>query len=369
MIAWKMLIDMIPPEDIKKKNESYLSIEFTNGSAIELRGCDTEDSLRGVGVSFCVLDEYASMKPNVWEEVIRPMLADSKGRALFIGTPKGKNHFWELYMKGQKGEGDFKSWRYRTVDNPFIDPEEVKQAGMQMAERYFKQEFNASFEDYTGLIWPEFSQKHAITPLFEIPKHWQKVGAIDTALSGITGVLWGRIDDHGNLFITNEYYGQNKRVSEVCADLKGIDKGDQWYIDPASKGQKVEKLGKLYSLYDEYIDNGIRALPGENDVSGGINRVGEYFKKGKIKVYNTCKNLIRELERYHWGEERDTVHGVLTPKPYKSDDHLCDCLRYMVMSRFSKSDKRDFVPDKKRNTVWLELQRGKRTQSWKEQFV
>jgi hypothetical protein len=70
----------------------------------------------------------------------------------------------------------------------------------------------------------------------------------------------------------------------------------------------------------------------------GINRVGEYFKSGKIKIFSTCKSLIYELERYHWSEEKETATGMMRPKPYKKDDHLADCLRYLVSSRFSKSD-------------------------------
>src|SRR3990167_1411657 len=88
MIAWKMLQDMVPKEAIRKKNEVKLEIILINGSEISLKGADNEDSLRGVGLDYVILDEYAGMKPNVWQEIIRPMLSDRQGGALFIGTPK-----------------------------------------------------------------------------------------------------------------------------------------------------------------------------------------------------------------------------------------------------------------------------------------
>ena len=75
----------------------------------------------------------------------------------------------------------------------------------------------------------------------------------------------------------------------------------------------------------------------QNEVEAGINRTAEYFKRGKIKIFSSCRNLIWELERYKWCEERETHLGVARPKPYKANDHLCDCLRYIIMSRPEKA--------------------------------
>ena len=112
----------------------------------------------------------------------------------------------------------------------------------------------------------------------------------------------------------------------------------RWLIDPSSQAKAQRKEGKLFSLYDEYQDNGIDPIPAENDVEAGINRVGEAFKQGTITIFKSCKHLIWELERYHWAEERETVAGAMKARPFKKDDHLVDCLRYLVMSRASKAD-------------------------------
>ena len=337
MIAWKMLQDMVPKEAILKKNEVKLEIILVNGSEISLKGADNEDSLRGVGLHFVVLDEYAGMKPNVWQEIVRPMLTDTLGRALFIGTPKGKNHFWELWLKGQRRESGYSSYQMQTAMNPYIQRSELKEAETQLNERYFRQEYLASFEDYVGLIWPEFDEKiHVIAP-FIIPDWWETVAAIDTAISGTTAVLKAALDEDGNIFITNEYYEQNKRVSEVSDSVRGWRPG-LWLVDPAAKIRTQKSMtGSIYSLFDEFLDNGIVLIPAENDVNAGINRVAEYYKANKIKVFNTCKNLIYETQRYHWSEERETVLGVSMPKPYKHLDHAVDCKRYILMSRPSIS--------------------------------
>src|SRR6202521_4779352 len=96
-IAWKPLKQMTKAYWASKPNETDLTIELTSGGTIALRGADNYDSLRGDGLDFLVLDEYASIAREAWTEVLRPALADKQGRALFIGTPRGHNHFYDLY--------------------------------------------------------------------------------------------------------------------------------------------------------------------------------------------------------------------------------------------------------------------------------
>jgi hypothetical protein len=331
MIAWEMCKRLIPKELIESTNEVDLSIKLINKSRIELRGAENEDSLRGVGLNFAVLDENAMMKRHVWPTIIRPMLADTKGGALFISTPRGKDSFWELWVKGQRGEDGYKSWTFKTEDNPFIDRQEVDDAKKELSDRFFKQEFEASFEDYTGLIWPEFNESEHVHDPFTIPAGWSRRGAIDTAISGITAAIKGAIDYNGCLWIYSEYYESDKRVSEIAPKIK--ENGVKWYIDPASQGQYSQREGRLYSLYDEFRDHGIVCESGENNVDYGINRVAEAFKASKIRIFSTCKNLIHEIQLYHWAEDRIGNTGLLKPTPYKEQDHLCDCLRYVIASR------------------------------------
>lgn len=333
MIAWRLLKNILPEGEPVKINEQELSIEFLNrNTIIELKGADNEDSLRGMGVHGLVVDEFASIYNNweVWNEVLRPMLTDTEGWALFIGTPKGKDALWELWLKGQRNQDGFKSWSFKTEDNPFVKEWEIIAARKELPERYFRQEYEASFEDYVGLIWPEFHNDHITKPIY-LDKSMPRIAAIDPALSGTTGVLKAAIDEDGVLIIYEEYYEANKRASEVSESIKDDD--TKWLIDPAASSKNIQREGKLYSLFDEYVDNGIVAMPGEHDVDAGINRVAEYFKTNKIKIFNTCKNLIWELERYHYTEEKQTTLGITKPKPYKAHDHLCDALRYLVMSR------------------------------------
>jgi len=150
-IAWRMLFDNIPPYLISSKNEVELRIDLITGSVISLRGADNPDSLRGVGLNFVVLDEYGQMKEEVWDEIIRPTLLDSKGNAIFIGTPVGYNHFWKLYNKG-KDDKDYESFHFKTIDNLAIEgiEEEVAKARLEMDPIKFSQEMEANFEALMG---------------------------------------------------------------------------------------------------------------------------------------------------------------------------------------------------------------------------
>ena len=100
-IVWKPLKEITRPFWAGKPNETDLTIQLTTGGKISLRGADKYDSLRGEGLDFVTLDEYASMHPEAWTEVLRPALADRKGKALFIGTPNGLNHFYDLFQEAR----------------------------------------------------------------------------------------------------------------------------------------------------------------------------------------------------------------------------------------------------------------------------
>lgn len=145
-ILWGMLKEL-GNEVITSAHENTAVLTLVNGRKIYLKGSDRPDTLRGVGLFFAVIDEYADMKPFVWEQIIRPALADVKGSALFIGTPKGRNHFFDLYEYADSGEDpDWEAFHFTSYDNPFLDPAEIEAAKKSMSSFAFRQEFMSSFE-------------------------------------------------------------------------------------------------------------------------------------------------------------------------------------------------------------------------------
>ena len=155
-ILWSILKD-VGQGVIKSTHENTATITLVNDRKIYLKGSDRPDTLRGVGLAYVVMDEYASMKPEVWEMILRPTLADVKGGALFIGTPSGKNHFHKLWIEAQlpENEKDWESFQFVSTDNPFLDPDEIEAAKKSMSTQAFRQEFEATFESFSGGVFKE----------------------------------------------------------------------------------------------------------------------------------------------------------------------------------------------------------------------
>jgi len=189
-IAWDYLMRFSEPVR-DKHNIAELWIELINGAKIRLFGADNADNLRGLGLCGVVLDEYADMKPSTWGSVIRPLLADRRGWAVFIGTPKGHNQFWEVYNNATKDE----SWYVRTLrasQTGLLDDDELKDAAKMMTQDQYLQEFECDFESaiigaYYGKEMRQLTDQGRITdieidPMFPLFSSWDLGYSDDTTV-------------------------------------------------------------------------------------------------------------------------------------------------------------------------------------------
>lgn len=152
-IMWN-LIKNLGRNVIESTFENTATLTLINGRRISLKGSDRPDTLRGVGLSFVVLDEFAFMKPDVWEAIILPSLTKTKGEALFIGTPAGKNHFYELWTEAYKQSNElWKAWKFSSLDNPVLPKEEISEMTKHMSTHLYRQEMEASFQSSGGDIF------------------------------------------------------------------------------------------------------------------------------------------------------------------------------------------------------------------------
>lgn len=144
-IAWNYLKKYAGPLLAGDPNESELWVKLINGAVIQLFGADNPDSLRGAYFDGVVLDEFADIRPTLWSSVVRPMLVDRKGWAIFIGTPKGKNHFWDLWRDTQK-QPDWYHLRLPASESNIVGQDELDAALKDMGVDMFMQEFELSFD-------------------------------------------------------------------------------------------------------------------------------------------------------------------------------------------------------------------------------
>lgn len=152
-VAHHLLLQYLPSTVIKKRNDTELTFTLSNGSEIALKGAENKDSLRGVGLQGLVLDEYGMMERDVWEAVLQPTLQDTGGWAIFLGTPLGRNHFFELYCKQDNLPNTWKSFQISSKDSNLLNPQFVEEAKKELPEDTFRQEYLAEFLDGQGTVF------------------------------------------------------------------------------------------------------------------------------------------------------------------------------------------------------------------------
>ena len=154
MIIWRMLRKYLPKDYVANIKEGELYIELVNGSTIWAKSADNPDALVGEGLDFLVMDEAARVKQDAWETALQPALIDRKGEAIFISTPKGKNWFYNLYLRGiTQDESDYKSFNYTSWDNPTLDPSELEKRRLELPEDIYRQEIQAEFIEGGGEVF------------------------------------------------------------------------------------------------------------------------------------------------------------------------------------------------------------------------
>ena len=179
-VGWRPLKRMAGQIPGAKVNQVDRRVEFKGGGSVTVRSADNPQSLRGEGIDFLVMDECAFISEEAWTEALRPALADKKGHALFISTPKGRNWFWKLYQRGQDG-GEWARFQYPTRSNPFIDPAEIEEAKKLLPERVYLQEFEAIFLEDGGGVFRRVQNAISAIPVSEWQEDRQYVAGVDVA--------------------------------------------------------------------------------------------------------------------------------------------------------------------------------------------
>lgn len=215
-IIWDLLMDL-GRDVITGSHVNNMDITLINGAKIYVRGSDRPDTLRGVSLTYLVLDEVADIKAETWEKVLRAALSDKKGNALFIGTPKGRNWFYDMYKLGLSDEDEeWKSWHFTTKDNPLIDPKEVDAAKKTLSSFAFKQEYEASFDN-------------AGTDLFK--EEWIQYGTEPEDGSYYIGI------DLAGFTNTNYSESRKKKLDQSAIAVVKVTENGDWWIKKIEHGR------------------------------------------------------------------------------------------------------------------------------------
>ena len=326
-IVWTQLKDILRLKNwAKKLNETRLSANLINGSIIALKGADNYDGLRGVGLNFLCIDEFADVNDKAWYEVLRPTLSDTQGKALFCGTPKGFNWAYELYKKGQVKDEGWSSWQYTTLDGGFVSVDEIESARADLDERTFKQEYEASFVTYSGSVYYAFDRRENVKDIqmVDSPIH---IG-LDFNIDPMSAICFQIKNNIVNVFDEIVIYGSNtdEMVNEIYNRYGR--RHITIYPDPSSKANRTSAGGRtdlsilrnanfLVKLHNQapLIRDRINAV---NSRLLGADDVRRLF------VDKKCLNVIRSLERQIYKE------GTSQPDKEQGYDHMNDALGYAI---------------------------------------
>ena len=333
LICWRKLKQKLQDlQWVKKINESELSITLKNGSVIALKGADNEDSLRGVGLDYLIMDEFADINPEAFFEVLRPTLADKQGKAMFIGTPKGiANWAYELYQMEQEYPDAWKSFSYTTEQGGNVKAEEIEAARRDLDERQFRQEFQATFETYAGRIYYSFDRtknvKEAPTINDKLDLSVIYIG-MDFNIDPMSAVIAVRQGDI--LYVIDEIRMFSSNTAEIVEEIKTrYPRSKIWvYPDPAARQRKTSAGGATDITILQNAGFVVKAPNSHTPVRDRINAVNSRLCSSSdirhLFIHPKCKYTIEGLERQTYKE------GTTQPDKESGYDHQMDALGYMV---------------------------------------
>ena len=339
-ICWVDLKDRVIKHKWDLKiNDSDLSILLKNNSSISLRGADNEQSLRGVGLDFLVIDEFQDVKPYAWHEVLRPTLSDTQGHALFCGTPKGYNWAYDMYVKGTR-DNDWKSFKYTTLEGGLVKQNEIEQAKDDLDERTFQQEYLASFVNYAGLIYYNFDRNKNIINNYDFTGDTIHIG-MDFNIDPMCATI-GQIKDN-NVYIFDEIQIWSSNTNEMVEEIKRRYKQKTIiYPDPSARQRKTSAGGFTDIAILKNAGFEVRSRSAHPLVRDRINAVNTKLKNANgmssLFIVNSCRNLIKSVERQVY---KENTH---VPDKESGYDHFNDALGYFI--EYVYPLRREFKPKK-----------------------
>ena len=335
-IAWKTLKKIVPKEYIRTKNETDLRLDLINDSTIELKGTENAMALRGRSLSGVVLDEAAFMDAEVWFEVIRPALADKEGWALFISTPDGTaSWFYDLWCFVEEDTSDlWKRWSFTTIEGGNVSPTEVEAARAQLDQRTFRQEFEASFENLTGLVAVSFSDDNISTTAKDISIQPLLLG-VDFNVDPMSGIVAVKHDQ--NLYVFDEIMltggATTWDFAEEVTRRYGVDRRVIACPDPTGGARKTSGVGVTDHAILRRSGFNVQSPRSPWKIRDKITAVntGLLDASGtrRVFIHPRCKELIKALRTLTYAP------GTGLPNKNLGVDHAFDAFGYLCLQQFN----------------------------------
>lgn len=332
-VFWRRLKRGIPAHWIAgKPNETDCSMVLVSGHVIRLVGLDNYDALRGSGLWFVVVDEWADCPYAAWTETLRPMLSTAQGHALFIGTPKGFDHLRDSFIAGQPGgEPDHKSWQYTTIQGGNVPAEELSSARRTLDPRTFRQEYEASFETFSGRVFYAFSRTENVkTCRDKLTSAALLHVGMDFNINPMSATVW--VEEGDSAYQVAEVIIPTSNTDEMVAEIRqkfgrsGSVGHITIYPDPAGAQRRTSAGGRTDIGILQAAGFKVLAMSSHPLVRDRNNIVNARFCTAdgtrRAFVDPVCTKSIEAYERHVYKD------GTSEPDKGTGFDHLCDSTAY-----------------------------------------
>jgi len=330
-VAWDMLKHYSRPIPGIAYNEAELRADFPNGARIQLFGGDAPDTLRGQGFDLVIMDEYAQMSARLWPEVVRPALADRKGKAIFIGTPMGHNAFFDLYETA-KHDDDWYVQMHRASETGYVSNDELAAARKVMSENQYAQEFECSFVaaiigSYFGRLLEEAEKEQRIGKVQHDPglqvETWWDLGIGDST------AIWFAQRNGPEIRLIDYYEASGEGLAHYANVLEEKAKAGKWKYDKHvfPHDVRVRSLDTGRTRVEALESLGIEAeIMPQQRVEDGIEAVRRQLANCWFDDLH-CKRGIDALRQYR--AEYDDKRRTFRLKPVHDwASHAADAFRY-----------------------------------------
>ena len=329
MILWKPLKRKLQDlRWVEKINEAELSITLRNGSIISLKGSEDPDRLRGVSLSYCVIDEAAECPLDaLWGEIVRPALADQQGGALFIGTPKGKaNAFYDLYTTAQS-TSDWSAYQFTTIEGGRVTEDELEAARRDMSERQFRQEFLATFETYENRCAWAFDRDQNVRTITNPSTNLLHVGMDFNVNPGVATL---GVQDGLDFYVIDEVHLENTNTEELAYEIKSRYPNSKIivYPDPSGRRRQTSSGGLSDHIILQNAGFVVKAPAKHDPVKDRINALNARLRSAEavshLFIDSRCKYTIESLDKHTYKP------GSQVPDKDSGYDHMFDALSYCI---------------------------------------
>ena len=340
-VAWQYFLEFAAPI-IQSKNEQELLITLVNGSQIRLAGADNADGqIRGLGLSGVYMDEYGDFKPSVFGNVIRPALSDKQGWAVFGGTPKGKNAFWEIYETAQRLPNEWFLLRLPASTSGLLPPGELAAARAQLAEDQYLQEYECSFEAAIqgAFFGKEMREAQDQGRICQVPHEpglpvftaWDLGYRDDTA-------VWFYQLGRGEIRVIDFYAVSGEDIHDIAAVVMGKPyKYARHYLPHDARAKSLQTGKSIVEQLAAHLDIAKLAVVPDIGVQSGIQAVRLILPQVWFDA-ERCREGIEALRQYQREFDEDKKAYRQSPR-HDWTSHPSDAFRMLAVSYAEQADK------------------------------